>query len=148
MKKNEVIAALENAKRLHIQQMKKIESEIAGKKVKDPTALSKLECACGTWFYENKEMMIDYLGAQLFERLDKNHEQWHNDYANIYNVYFKQERKKGLFSKIIGPNESDKMNLDKAKYYYSELQHDTEELLHVSDSALRKLSAMSDTKFK
>jgi len=147
MRKDEMIGALENAKSLHMKQMNKIELELAGKKVKDPTALSKMECECGIWFYKNEAMMIKYLGLQLFERLDRNHESWHKDYTNIYNVFFKEERKKGILSKIIGSSELDKMKLDKAKYYYSELQRDTEELLNASDSALRKVAAMSDAKF-
>jgi hypothetical protein len=147
MKKNEMLGALENAKSLHMQQMKKIDAELAGKKVKDPTALSKMECECGIWFYENEAMMIKYLGLQLFERLDRNHAEWHEDYTNIYNVFFKEERKKGIFSRIISSSQVDKMKLDKAKYYYSELQRDTEELLNASDSALRKVSAMSESKF-
>ena len=39
------------------------------------------------------------------------------------------------------------MKLDKAKLYFSELQKDTEELLAISDSAIRRVSALSDSKF-
>jgi hypothetical protein len=147
MKKDEMIEALESAKSLHMKQMNKIEAELSGKKVKEPTPLSKMECACGLWFYKNEALMLEYLGAQLFERLDRSHEQWHKTYTNIYDVFLKEERNRGLFSKMLASKQKDKMNLDKAKYYYSELQHDTEELFNVSDSALRRVSALSESKF-
>ena len=147
MTKPEMIQAIENAKHVHIEQMNKIQSEIAGKKVTNPTALGKMECECGIWFHSHEKEMKNICGLQLFNRLDKAHEKWHIDYESIYKLFFKEE-KKGLFSKIIGSSKPDEMTLDKAKYYYSELQKDTDELLTVSDSAIRRVSALSDAKFK
>ena len=146
MTKTEMLDAIENAKHIHLEQMNKIKLEIAGKEVKNPTALGKMDCECGIWFYAHETEMKNVCGLQLFERLDKSHERWHMDYANIYNLFFKEE-KKGLFSKIIGFGKQNEMKLDKAKLYFSELQKDTEELLSVSDSAIRRVSALSESKF-
>jgi len=146
MTKVEMLEAIENAKHVHLEQMGKIKSEIAGKKVKNPTALGKMDCECGIWFHAHEKEMKSVCGLQLFERLDKSHEKWHIDYANIYNLFFKEE-KKGLFSKIIGSSTSNEMKLDKAKLYFSELQKDTDELLAISESAVRRVSALSDSKF-
>ena len=147
MTKDQMLDAIENAKTVHMQQMQKIESEIAGKKIDNPTALGKMDCACGVWFHANEAVMKEILGLQLFERLDEKHEQWHKDYASIYNIFFKKEEKKGLLSKIIGSSSSDSMKIDKAKLYYSDLKKDTQELLKVSDSALRRVAALNDSKF-
>ena len=146
MTKVEMVQAIENAKHVHLEQMDKIESEIAGKKVENPTALGKMDCECGIWFHAHEKEMKNICGLQLFERLDKSHEKWHIDYANIYNLFFKEE-KKGLFSKIIGSHKISEMKLDKGKLYFSELQKDTDELLSASESALRRVSALSDSKF-
>ena len=146
MTKAEMLRAIENAKHIHLEQMDKIKLEISGKEVRNPTALGKMDCECGIWFYGHEKEMKSVCGLQLFERLDKSHEQWHIDYANIYNLFFKEERK-GLFSKIIGFGRRNEMQLDKAKLYFSELQKDTEELLAISDSAIRRVSALSETKF-
>ncbi len=143
-----MLNAIESAKLVHMQQMQKIESEIAGKKIDNPTALGKMECPCGIWFYSNEAVMKEVLGLQLFERLDEKHEQWHKDYASIYNIFFKKEKKKGLFSKIIGSSSSDSMKIDKAKLYYNELKKDTQELLHVAESAQRRITALNDSKFQ
>ena len=115
MKRAEMLWALENAKSVHLKQMDKVKAELAGKKVANPTALSKMECECGIWFYENEKMMIDFLGENLYGRLDKNHDEWHTNYTNIYNVFFKEERKKGIFSKIIGSSKEEKVKLKKAE---------------------------------
>ena len=146
MRKEEMIDAIENAKSLHLEQMQKIKSEMAGNKIENPTALGKMDCDCGLWFHANEKIMKDILGLQLFERLDKNHEQWHYDYKNIFNLFFKEE-KKGFFSKIIAASKSDMMKIDKAKLYFSELQKDTNELLKTSDIALRRVAALSEKKF-
>jgi len=147
MRKEDMIEAIEDAKNLHLEQMQKIKSEMAGKKVENPTALGKMECECGLWFHANEKIMIDILGLQLFERLDKNHEQWHVDYENIYNLFFKEEGKKGFLSKIIAATSSDMMKIDKGKLYFSELQKDTKELLKTSEIALRRVAALSNSKF-
>ena len=145
--KEEMIEAIENAKSVHLEQMQKIRDEIKGKKIEDPTALGKMECECGIWFHKNEQRMKEICGLQLFERLDASHEKWHNDYANIYKLFYVEE-KKGLFTKLketLSSNEM--MKLDKAKLYYAELQKDTEELINTSDIALRRVKALSESKF-
>lgn len=120
-----------------------------GQEVQNPTALSKKECECGVWFYTNEKMMKDILGAQLFDRLDKHHENWHKNYLSIYEIFFKEDpkKKKGLISKIFGKGKIDSLTLDKAKLYFSELQNATDELLIASESAMRRVSALKESKF-
>jgi len=146
MTKLEMLEAIENAKQVHIAQMDKIKAVIAGKEIKRPTALGKMECECGIWFYSNAQQIKSVLGLQFFERLDRSHENWHRDYVSIYEIYFKEE-KKGFFAKILGANKVDDLQKDKAKLYFLELQKDTEELLSVSEAAKRRISALNDSKF-
>ncbi len=146
MTKLEMLEAIENAKQVHLAQMDKIKAVIAGKEIKHPTALGKMECACGIWFYSNAQQIKSVLGLQFFERLDRSHENWHRDYVSIYEIYFKEE-KKGFFAKFLGANKVDDLQKDKAKLYFLELQKDTEELLLVSDAAKRRISALNDSKF-
>jgi len=147
MNKSQMLEAIEKAKAKHLEQMQKIEDVIAGKSVKDPTPLSKTECDCGVWFYSHETEMKNILGAQLFERLDKHHENWHKEYLDIYNIFFKEEKKVGFFSKVLGKNKPDPLLIDKAKLYFTELEKSTEELLKASDSALRRVSALKEEKF-
>ena len=146
MTKEQMLVAIEDAEQIHLAQMYKIKSEIAGKKIENPTALSKKDCECGLWFHSNEEKMKTIFGLQLFDRLDKAHENWHYDYENIYKLFYVEE-KKGIFSKILGSVQSNDMKIDKAKLYYSELKSDTDELLKVSEIAKRRVHALSDSKF-
>lgn len=148
MTKEVMLQEIENAKHIHLEEMSKIESVIAGKKIDNPTALSKMECTYGIWFYGNAKEMQNIFGLQLFERLDKAHEKWHMNYASIYNLFFKKEEKKGLFSKLIGSGKPDEMTIDRAKLYFADLQKDTAELLAVSDAAIRRVGALNESKFK
>ncbi|MEA1983671.1 MAG: CZB domain-containing protein [Campylobacterota bacterium] len=145
MTKLEMTEAIEKAKAVHLAQMDKIKSEMLGKTVSNPTAPGKTECEYGVWFYGNEEIMKNILGLQLFEHLERDHAQWHQDYHSIHKLFFKEE-KKGLFSKILG-KKHDEMTLDKAKLYYSELEKDTKALLLTIESALRRVSALSESKF-
>jgi hypothetical protein len=147
MNKNQMLDAIEHAKKIHLEEMHKISSVLKGNEVENPTPLGKMECECGTWFYSNEKEMKEILGAQLFERLDKQHENWHKEYHNIYNIFFKEEKKTGFFAKILKHNKVDSLTLDKAKLYFSDLQKITDELLKASESATRRVSALKDSKF-
>jgi len=146
MTKSDMLKAMETAEALHLEQMQKIIAAISGEKVENPTALGKMECACGIWFYSNEKMMKKVLSPQLFDRLDKAHEKWHQEYVYIHELFFKEEKKEGFLSKIIKRKVSKEV-YDKAKYYYKELQLATDELLNASLSAKRRIQALPDAKF-
>lgn len=148
MTKTEMLEAVVAAKDIHKKEMEKIENIIKGKSVEEPTALGKMECACGKWFYANEDMMKKILGHQLFERLDKTHEKWHKDYSRVYEIYQNQkERKTGFFSKIIN-KKMDALEYDKLKLYYKELSQITDELFREADAAIRRITALQESKFK
>jgi hypothetical protein len=147
MTKLNFLQLMESAEKVHLEQMQKIIAAISGETVENPTALGKMECECGVWFYSNEQMMKKILSPQLFERLDKAHEKWHQEYVYIHELFFKEEKKKGFLSKIIKRKVSKEL-LDKAKYYYKELQLATEDLLSASLSAKRRVQALPDAKFE
>jgi hypothetical protein len=147
MRKEEVLQALETAEDLHLQQMKKIVSAISGEHISNPTALGKMECECGQWFYANEALMKKILSPQLFQRLDDAHERWHTEYENIYDIFFRDNQKSGgILSRLI-KRKVPLQAYDKAKYYYKELQLATDDLLLVSLSAKRRVQALPQTKF-
>ena len=148
MIKSEMLEAIENAKKTHLEQMHIIASALKGKKVDHPPALSKKECECGAWFYADEATMKNILGIQLFEKLDSHHEKWHQEYHHIYDLLFKEEKKTGLLSKIFKSDKIDELSLDKAKAYYRELQSSTDELMKVADATYRRLMALKESKFE
>lgn len=148
MTKQQMVEAIESARETHQKQMEKIVKTIKGDIVEEPTALGKMECECGQWFYANKDIMIKILGHQLFERLDRVHELWHQDYSRVYEIYQnKKKRGTGFFSNILN-KKTDTLEHDKLKLYYKELTQITEEMFREADTAIRRVSALPESKFK
>lgn len=147
MNKETTLNALQDAKKAHVEQMEKIETLLEGKKIKNPTPLGKTECQFGKIFYGNRDYFYSLLGAQFYEKLDLLHEQWHKEYAKINGLFF-QEKSEGFFSKLLGSSKIDPLYYDKAKLYFVELNAITQELLKLLDTSMRRVEALSDTKFK
>ncbi|WP_428738303.1 CZB domain-containing protein [Sulfurimonas sp.] len=147
MTRKEMLDAMAVARETHKRQMDKIKHIIKGELVEEPTALGKMECECGQWFYSNKDEMTKILGHQMFERLDKVHEKWHQDYSRVYEIYqAKQQRGSGIFAKVINKGK-DNLEHDKLKLYYKELSELTDELMREADAAMRRITALPESKF-
>jgi hypothetical protein len=144
MTKEETLNALQNAKKVHQQQMIKIENLLDGKDIKNPTAVNEHECDFGKWFYAHQESLTQIVGLQLFERIEQAHSLWHQEYIRIYKIFFLE--KKGFFSKLFG-KKIEPFELDKAKLYYKELEDVSKELLHAIDATLRRINALPESKF-
>lgn len=147
MNKEMTLNALQDAKKRHLEQMEKIEILLGGKRIKNPTPVSKTECEFGKIFYGQKEHFYSLLGAQFYERLDLLHEQWHKQYAKIDALFF-EEKSEGFLSKLLGSSKIDPLHYDKAKLYFVELNTITQELLKLLETSMRRVEALSDTKFK
>ncbi len=147
MTKEQMINAIESTKKIHLDQMHTISVALKGSKIDSPPPLFKNECPCGLWFNQNAQQLKDILGAQLFEKLDLHHEQWHSEYKKIYDILFKNMKKTGFLSKVLKKDKIDEMALDRAKAYYKELEMSTEAMLRVADAATRRILALSDSKF-
>lgn len=147
MTKSDMLQAIESAREIHKKQMDKIQNIIKGNHIDDPTPLGKMECECGQWFYANKDLMTKILGHQLFERLDAIHETWHKDYSRVYAIYQEQQKKQnGFLGKIFNSNYS-ALEYDKLKLYYKELSAVTDQLFTQTDVAIRRISALPESKF-
>lgn len=147
MNKKDTLEALENAKQSHISQMNKIKALLNGESVDNPTAVGKKECDFGKMFYGQRDDLYTLIGAQFYNKIDLLHEQWHLNYVKIYNLFFK-EKKKGFFSKLIGANKINPLEYDRGKMYYVELSEVTKELLQLLDASIRRVEALSNSKFK
>ena len=148
MNRNETLEAIAKARSSHESQMTKIENLIAGEEVASPTALPKTQCAFGKWLYAKENHLEEILGSLFFNNLETKHAQWHSEYIRVHDIFFKEEKKKGFFSNLLGSKKIDDLEIDKAKLYFTELSVTTKELLAVLSSCERKVSAMSDSKFE
>ena len=146
MDKIQTLEAIENARNSHLSQMEKITAVINGEKVNNPTAVSKTQCTFGKWLYSDENNLKHILGALFYNNLETMHAKWHNEYVKLFDIFFKDE-KKGFFSKLVGANKIDPMDVDKAKLYFSELESTTAELLKILASCERRITALSESKF-
>ena len=147
MTREQILESIQNARKYHEMQMEKIRGLVSGKKIEDPTAVSKRECAFGKWIYEDEQYLRDILGAQFYESIEMQHAKWHEQYYKIYQIFFTKP-KKGLLAKVLKQNKISQLELDKARLYYVELRQCTEELLKFITSSERRVMALSDSKFQ
>ena len=146
MNKQEMIEAIEYARRAHIDQMNKIEALIEGKRVNGLTPIAKTKCDFGKWLYGDSENIRVVLGVQFFENLDLLHETWHVEYSKIYNIFF-AESTRGLFAKLFSSNKINTLEIEKSKVYYKELQKATQDLLRALEVSQRRVLALNESKF-
>ena len=110
------------------------------------TPLNKTECLFGQWFYSNENIKL-HLGIQLYEKIDALHTSWHQQYAKIYEIFFKEQPKKSFFGSLFKSHTIEEHEIDKAKVYFDDLKTITAELLKQLQVAKRRITAMSEAKF-
>ena len=148
MDKEKTVEAIVNARKAHETQMKKIVALLKGKEVDNPTAVLKTECDFGKWLYADDSNLKELLGSLFYTNLENLHARWHIEYSRLFEIFFKNKKKAGFFSKIFGSDKVEDMELDKAKVYYSELEATTKELIQVIASSQRRIEALREDKFK
>ncbi|WP_324172530.1 CZB domain-containing protein [Sulfurimonas sp.] len=146
MDKIKTLESIQNARKSHEAQMSKIKAAIDGEKVDNPTAVVKTKCAFGMWLYDDENHLRYIVGSLFYDNMEKLHAKWHDEYFRLFNIFFKEE-KKSFFSNIVGSSTISEMELDKAKFYYSELEETTQKLLKVLGSSERRISALQESKF-
>ena len=147
MDKNATLEAIQKARIAHESQMQKIETLLNNEKVDNPTAVLKTECAFGKWLYAEDSNLKKILGALFYSNIEIAHAKWHSEYTRLFDIFFKDTKKVGLFSKLLGSSKVDGMDMDKAQLYYSELKNTTKELLKVLDVCERRVQALNESKF-
>ncbi|WP_457745466.1 CZB domain-containing protein [Sulfurimonas sp.] len=145
MTKEKILKAIENSKDNHTNLASKVGQLISGKDVNDLHALTDSECEFGKWMSSDTALKKNILGSQFYIRLDTVHLKWHREFLNICDI-FKDEKQKGVLSKLFSSG-IEPMKLDKAKFYFRELESVTEELVNALDVSYRRVAALSDNKF-
>ena len=108
---------------------------------KDPS-----NCSYAKWYLSQDEKMIKQrIGLQPMEKLAPIHKEWHATYKKIIDIFY--PKKKSFLKKIIniGPTPQE---LDKAKSYMFDLHNITNELEDIITSIKRRVTALSESKFR
>jgi hypothetical protein len=147
MTKEQSIEAIKKAREAHLDSMGKIENVLKGIHVENPTSVLKTQCAFGQWLYGKDFHVKELLGEQFYDKLEEEHAEWHKEYSRIYNLFFKDNKSIGFFSKLIGSQKFDSQTIDKGKLYYTELEVVTNHLMNALAASERRLVAMNESKF-
>ena len=150
MDKAQTLDLIDKIKTAHEQQMYKLELLLSGKEVEDITVLSKTECEFGKLLQKNEDLLRKIVGSLFYEQMDSTHAKWHEEYYKVFEIVKKYvgKTKKGFFSKLTNSKKLHGMELDKAKFYYSDLKLITNELLNTIDISKRRIAALAETKFE
>ncbi len=146
MNKQKSVEAILKVKEHHINQMTNIKNLVNGKEVDAPTLVAKTKCVFGKWLYNPDNRVKDILGLIFYEKIDALHEKWHMEYAKIYNI-FQKKNKKTFLSKITRSNKIKMMDIDRAKAYYKDLEATTKKLLMELDKSHRRFLALSNCSY-
>jgi len=96
--------------------------------------LDSTSCEFGKWFYKYSEHLYKIPSIGRFvNRIDEHHEQLHDTYKYIYDIFFELPYQRSLVHKIFTLNSKKISNADreKAKIYLTFLKHSSNELLEV-----------------
>jgi hypothetical protein len=148
MTKKQVIKAIDHAQEYHLQQMEKVSLLVNGKKVKNPTPLSKDACEFGYWLYGEGGRIKKLLGIQFYKSMDLIHEYWHMQYEKIYNIYYDVEDD-GIFTKLLGyKRKLSPQEHQEVQELYASLQQATDDLLEALIASKRRIIALKDRVFE
>lgn len=145
MNKKTAIKSLQDVRKYHEYEMKRLSMILDSKEVGAFELNSKKECNFGQWFYSEDNHLKEIIGLQFYENLELLHCSWYSQYHKIYMLLF-SDKNSGFFSKLIASSEKS-MNLDKAKSYYHDLKIISDKLIKSLCSCERRLTALNESKF-
>jgi len=147
MNKKLTLQILEEAKEIHIELMYVIEDFFEGELKDVPISIDEAESDFREIFYAHKEDIYHILGAQFYKKLDELHAQWHLQYEKIDKILLAKKRV-GFFSKFFVKHKISTSDYQLAKGYYHELSAITGEILYLLNASIRRVVALSDSKFE
>ncbi len=147
MTKLHIIHAIESAESYHEEQLQKVSMLLEGKKIKNPTPLSKEACNFGKWLYSEAKDIQKIIGSQFYDNIELMHGFWHTEYKKIYEIFYDSE-KNSIMTFLFGNRKNVKPEmLQRAKEYYQELQEITHNLLKALNVSKRRVLALGESSF-
>jgi len=153
MTKEEVLEHLRSAKSAHIKWVQKAKLLINGIDVEESAIpVDSTECNFGKWFYGDGQVLNSLSNNPLecMQSIEKLHFKLHDQYLQIFNIYFSQEKKAGFFAKLLGMKrkEISKTEHDLAEKYYFEMEDISKQLLEEINRLERRLIAIPKSKIE
>ncbi len=141
--KEQCLKNIQKIQNFYKEEMLKLDLLLNGADLKNHKTHNKTECPFGKWFYAHAHLH-EFLGPQLYQKLETLHNTWHEYNHKIMAIYAPQ--KKGFLTKLL-QSKPDELQRDKAKAYYDDLLKVTEEFYKALELANRRLNALPASKF-
>ena len=124
MNKKKTLEQLENARRAHIKWLNRAKSMIdGGFRVRDPHPLASTACKFGLWFNSEGVNLFNSLQIEGIETIHRVHDQLHDKYVAIYEIYFGSAKGIVYDSKVtLEKRTISKETEETAKQYFVELK--------------------------
>jgi len=121
---NASLEHLDKARRSHIKWLNRAKSIIDGKSlVRDPHPLESTACQFGLWFNSEGEVLFNMLKINGIDTIHTLHNQLHEKYLTIYEIYFGSAEGIIYDSKVkLQKNTISITEEEKAREYFAELR--------------------------
>ena len=137
MNKATILQEITKAKIAHKRWMKRADHLISGLPVdKEFIPLEATTCGFGRWLYgQGTTLRTIEATKYIIEEIEHHHDDVHDAYAKIYNIYFIIPENKSFLSKVFTFNSKkvSKNDIETAKKYFTQLQNSSDELLALLD---------------
>jgi len=137
MNKAAILQEVTKAKIAHKRWVKRADHLISGLPVdKEFIPLEATTCGFGRWLYGQGTVLRTIEATRyIIEEIEHHHDDVHDAYAQIYNLYFIIPEKKSFLSKVLTFNSKkvSKSDIEIAKKYFKQLQSSSNELLSLLD---------------
>ena len=113
MDRTEMLDHLKSARRAHVKWLQSAGTLISGRSIeKNEVPVEYTACNFGRWLYSDGQKLAKLDGIDYLEDITKKHQELHEEYRKIYNIYFGQDNRSFL----------GKLFNSKPKIYYSDQQ--------------------------
>ena len=147
-----LLQKMQDAKRAHLRWVKNAENLVEkfhGEE--DVAALRTTTCGFGYWFYSSGQKLreIKTIG-NIMNRIEVHHDNLHDSYADIYNIYFTVPLERPFFKKVITFNSKKitKTEQEMARVHFKYLNRSSKEILELLNILEQKIKGLEYTEIQ
>jgi hypothetical protein len=146
MNRSSTLQGIYDAKKAHLRWVKRAKHLVEGLPVdKEFIPLHPTSCIFGKWLYSKGDILKEISKtSNIMEELEKQHNEIHETYANIYKIFFLLPNNRSFIHKLFTFNSKQisKSEKEKAQIYFKQLRRNSEELIETLDQLEIKINQL------
>jgi len=152
MNQASILQHISDAKQAHIHWVKRAKHLVKGLPVNSEfIPLEAISCRFGKWLYSDGIQLRQLeVSNKLFKEIELKHNELHETYKNIYQIFFVAPSKKSIIKKIflfnyhaVSSNEQ-----EKAEIYFKYLKRTSDELIQILNKLEKEIKELSYQELK